>query len=43
MACARLIAGVALSFKLDGDDLRRTDALDSPAGPMGPDPATATF
>ncbi|MBV8797329.1 MAG: aldo/keto reductase [Hyphomicrobiales bacterium] len=33
----------ALDFKLDGDDLRGIDALDSPGGRMGPDPATATF
>ena len=33
----------ALGFKLDGDDMRRIEALDSPAGRMGPDPATATF
>jgi 2,5-diketo-D-gluconate reductase A len=33
----------ALGFKLDGDDMRRIEALDSPSGRMGPDPATATF
>jgi 2,5-diketo-D-gluconate reductase A len=33
----------ALDFRLDGDDLRRIDALDSPDGRMGPDPATASF
>jgi 2,5-diketo-D-gluconate reductase A len=33
----------ALDFKLDGDDLRGIDALDSPGGRIGPDPATATF
>ena len=33
----------ALGFKLDGDDLRRIEALDSPTGRMGPDPATAAF
>jgi 2,5-diketo-D-gluconate reductase A len=30
-------------FKLDGDDIKRIEALDSPGGRMGPDPATATF
>jgi 2,5-diketo-D-gluconate reductase A len=30
-------------FKLDGDDMKRIEALDSPAGRIGPDPATATF
>jgi 2,5-diketo-D-gluconate reductase A len=30
-------------FRLDGDDLRRMRALDSPGGRMGPDPATAAF
>ena len=34
---------VALDFKLDGDDMQRIEALDSPSGRMGPDPATATF
>ena len=29
-------------FKLDGDDMKRIEALDSPSGRMGPDPATAT-
>jgi 2,5-diketo-D-gluconate reductase A len=33
----------ALDFKLDGDDLRRIEALDSPNGRMGPDPVTAAF
>jgi 2,5-diketo-D-gluconate reductase A len=33
----------ALDFKLDGDDMRRIDALDSPGGRIGPDPATAAF
>jgi len=33
----------ALSFRLDEDDMRSIDALDSPDGRMGPDPATATF
>jgi 2,5-diketo-D-gluconate reductase A len=33
----------ALDFKLDGDDMQRIEALDSPSGRMGPDPATATF
>jgi 2,5-diketo-D-gluconate reductase A len=33
----------ALDFKLDGDDVQRIEALDSPSGRMGPDPATATF
>jgi 2,5-diketo-D-gluconate reductase A len=33
----------ALDFKLDGDDMRRIDALDSPSGRIGPDPATAAF
>jgi len=33
----------ALDFRLDGDDMRRIDALDSPGGRIGPDPATATF
>jgi 2,5-diketo-D-gluconate reductase A len=33
----------ALDFRLDEDDIRRIDALDSPYGRMGPDPATATF
>jgi 2,5-diketo-D-gluconate reductase A len=30
-------------FKLDSDDMQRIEALDSPKGRMGPDPATATF
>jgi 2,5-diketo-D-gluconate reductase A len=33
----------ALDFRLDGDDMRRIGALDSPSGRIGPDPATATF
>jgi 2,5-diketo-D-gluconate reductase A len=33
----------ALDFKLDGHDMKRIEALDSPGGRMGPDPATATF
>lgn len=33
----------ALGFRLDDDDMRRIDALDSPDGRIGPDPATATF
>jgi 2,5-diketo-D-gluconate reductase A len=33
----------ALGFKLDGDDMKRIEALDSPGGRMGPDPATAAF
>jgi 2,5-diketo-D-gluconate reductase A len=33
----------ALDFRLDGDDMRRIDALDSPDGRIGPDPATAAF
>src|ERR1700722_17937141 len=33
----------SLDFKLDGDDMQRIEALDSPSGRMGPDPATATF
>jgi 2,5-diketo-D-gluconate reductase A len=33
----------ALDFRLDADDMRRVDALDSPDGRIGPDPATATF
>ena len=33
----------ALDFRLDEDDLRRIDALDSRAGRIGPDPATANF
>jgi 2,5-diketo-D-gluconate reductase A len=33
----------ALDFKLGGDDMQRIEALDSPSGRMGPDPATATF
>src|SRR5271165_76236 len=33
----------ALDFRLEADDLRRIEALDSPSGRIGPDPATATF
>jgi len=33
----------ALDFRLDDDDMRRIRTLDSPAGRIGPDPATATF
>lgn len=33
----------ALDFHLDADDMRRIEALDSPGGRMGPDPATAAF
>ena len=33
----------ALGFKLDQDDMKRIEALDSPGGRMGPDPATAAF
>ena len=33
----------ALDFKLDGDDMKRIEALDLPSGRIGPDPATATF
>jgi 2,5-diketo-D-gluconate reductase A len=33
----------ALDFHLDDDDIRRIRTLDSPAGRIGPDPATATF
>jgi 2,5-diketo-D-gluconate reductase A len=33
----------ALGFRLDDDDMRRIEALDSPNGRMGPDPATAAF
>jgi 2,5-diketo-D-gluconate reductase A len=33
----------ALDFHLVADDMRRIDALDSPDGRIGPDPATATF
>jgi len=33
----------ALGFRLDGDDMRRIEALDSPGGRIGPDPATAAF
>jgi len=33
----------ALKFRLDAEDMRRIDALDSSAGRIGPDPATAAF
>ena len=33
----------ALDFRLDDDDMRRIEALDSPDGRIGPDPATAAF
>jgi 2,5-diketo-D-gluconate reductase A len=33
----------ALGFRLDEDDMRRIEALDSPEGRIGPDPATAAF
>jgi 2,5-diketo-D-gluconate reductase A len=33
----------ALDFRLDDDDMRRIETLDSPDGRIGPDPATATF
>jgi 2,5-diketo-D-gluconate reductase A len=33
----------ALDFHLDADDMRRIEALDSPNGRIGPDPATAAF
>ncbi len=33
----------ALDFRLDPDDLKRIDALDSPDGRIGPDPAKAAF
>jgi 2,5-diketo-D-gluconate reductase A len=33
----------ALEFRLDGEDMRRIEKLDSPDGRIGPDPATATF
>jgi 2,5-diketo-D-gluconate reductase A len=33
----------ALDFRLDGDDMRRIEALDSVGGRIGPDPATAAF
>jgi 2,5-diketo-D-gluconate reductase A len=32
-----------LDFRLDEDDMQRIEALDSPSGRIGPDPATATF
>jgi 2,5-diketo-D-gluconate reductase A len=33
----------ALEFRLDDDDMRRIEALDSPDGRIGPNPATAAF
>jgi len=33
----------ALDFRLDAEDMRRIEALDSPGGRIGPDPATAAF
>jgi 2,5-diketo-D-gluconate reductase A len=33
----------AVGFRLDADDMRRIEALDSPGGRVGPDPATAAF
>jgi len=33
----------ALDFRLDAEDMRRIEALDSPKGRIGPDPATAAF
>ncbi len=33
----------ALDFHLDADDMRSIEALDSPGGRIGPDPATAAF
>src|ERR1700678_2047334 len=33
----------ALDFRLDDDDMRRIEKLDSPDGRIGPDPATAAF
>jgi 2,5-diketo-D-gluconate reductase A len=33
----------ALTFRLDDDDMRRIEALDSPDGRIGPDPAAAAF
>jgi len=33
----------ALDFRLDNNDLRRIEALDSPDGRIGPNPATASF
>ena len=33
----------ALDFRLDKDDMRRIEALDSPGGRIGPNPATASF
>ena len=33
----------ALGFHLDADDMRSIEALDSPGGRIGPDPATAAF
>jgi 2,5-diketo-D-gluconate reductase A len=33
----------SLDFRLDDEDMRRFEALDSPNGRIGPDPATAAF
>jgi 2,5-diketo-D-gluconate reductase A len=33
----------ALGFRLDDEDMRQIEALDSPDGRIGPDPATASF
>jgi hypothetical protein len=33
----------AVEFRLDDEDMRRIDGLDSPDGRIGPNPATATF
>jgi 2,5-diketo-D-gluconate reductase A len=33
----------ALGFRLDEEDMRRIETLDSPNGRIGPDPATAAF
>jgi len=33
----------ALDFRLDAEDMRRIETLDSPGGRIGPDPATAAF
>ena len=44
VSLARLRENIgALGFRLDGDDMRRIEALDSPGGRIGPDPATAAF
>jgi 2,5-diketo-D-gluconate reductase A len=42
--CDRLKENIgALEFRLDDDDMRRIETLDSPSGRIGPDPATAMF